>query len=446
MNGLNTFLQGVLVGAEALAPVLPILAGALGTLMTALAPVIAMLVPSLGVTITGLAVAFAAIVSALSPFLTELAAMLPVLIPLGLAFMVLYKGLLLFQQVKAIVDLIRSLTAVQWLWNAAMAANPIGIVILAIAALVAGLIWFFTQTELGRQIWGGFVNWLSEVIGGFLNWWNGTAVPWLQQGFAAIVAMIQVFVGIWQAAWQAVWSFIQMVVAIIVSIVTSWVNQIMANLAALGALGAMAWNWFMGMVTSAINAGAQLLAFVAGIPGQVMGFLGNLGSLLIGAGQSLIQGFIDGISSMIGAVGKAVGGVMDFVGSFFPHSPAKRGEFSGKGWTPFRGKALMTGFADGISSGQQSGADAAASATTAISNQLHPVIDPSRALSGAPVPGTAATPLRGSTAQPLNASTGGDRHLNVTVNNPAKEAPSTSIQKTYSKIAYLGLDAGDDAA
>src|SRR5262249_39987192 len=44
-------------------------------------------------------------------------------------------------------------TAVQWLWNAALAANPIGLVVVAITALVGGLVWFFTQTKLGQQVW-----------------------------------------------------------------------------------------------------------------------------------------------------------------------------------------------------------------------------------------------------------------------------------------------------
>ncbi|OXC87925.1 hypothetical protein BMR85_027645 [Achromobacter sp. KAs 3-5] len=42
-------------------------------------------------------------------------------------------------------------TAVQAGFNIALTANPIGIVVVAIAALVAGLVYFVTQTETGRQ-------------------------------------------------------------------------------------------------------------------------------------------------------------------------------------------------------------------------------------------------------------------------------------------------------
>ena len=53
-------------------------------------------------------------------------------------------------------------TAAQWAWNLALSANPIGLVVIAIAGLVAGLVYFFTQTEIGRQVWAGFVGFLSS--------------------------------------------------------------------------------------------------------------------------------------------------------------------------------------------------------------------------------------------------------------------------------------------
>jgi len=58
-------------------------------------------------------------------------------------------------------------TAAQWLFNAALDANPIGLIIVAIGALVAGLIWFFTQTKLGQEIWANFTQFLTDA-------WNNT--------------------------------------------------------------------------------------------------------------------------------------------------------------------------------------------------------------------------------------------------------------------------------
>ncbi|MDQ2638869.1 MAG: phage tail protein [Actinomycetota bacterium] len=49
----------------------------------------------------------------------------------------------------------------QVLWNAALVANPIGLIVTAIGAVVAGLVLFFTKTELGRKIWAEFSEFLS---------------------------------------------------------------------------------------------------------------------------------------------------------------------------------------------------------------------------------------------------------------------------------------------
>lgn len=109
------------------------------------------------------------------------------------------------------------------------------------------------------------------------------------------------------------------------------------------------WTSIVGYFRNGIN---QAVGFVRGLPGQVLSAVGNLGNLLIGAGRDLIQGFINGITSMIGAVGNAIGGVMDFVAGFFPHSPAERGPFSGSGWTDVKeaGLAIADQFNLGLNS------------------------------------------------------------------------------------------------
>jgi TP901 family phage tail tape measure protein len=57
-------------------------------------------------------------------------------------------------------------------FNLALKANPIGIVITLIAALIAGLVFFFTQTELGREAWNRIVEAFQigiAAIGGFFT-------------------------------------------------------------------------------------------------------------------------------------------------------------------------------------------------------------------------------------------------------------------------------------
>lgn len=65
-------------------------------------------------------------------------------------------------------------TAAQWAWNIALDANPIGLVVLAIAALVTGLVFFFTQTKLGKEVWQN----VTQFIGQAVSWlWNSVLHP-----------------------------------------------------------------------------------------------------------------------------------------------------------------------------------------------------------------------------------------------------------------------------
>ncbi len=69
--------------------------------------------------------------------------------------------------------------AAQRVLNLALKANPIGLIITAIGALVAGLVWFFTQTEVGQKIvsaaWAGIKAAASAVF----DWFTGTVLPGL---------------------------------------------------------------------------------------------------------------------------------------------------------------------------------------------------------------------------------------------------------------------------
>ena len=70
----------------------------------------------------------------------------------------------------------------QMLWNLALEANPIGLIVTAIGALVAGLVLFFTKTELGQKIWKTFTEYLSiaweKIKSAFATAWDAIKVVW----------------------------------------------------------------------------------------------------------------------------------------------------------------------------------------------------------------------------------------------------------------------------
>jgi hypothetical protein len=136
----------------------------------------------------------------------------------------------------------------------------------------------------------------------------------------------------------------------------TWVQGLPARaVAALAALGGVlastatgAWTRFR---TASVTKATEALTWIKGLPGRAKSALGNLGSVLVGAGRALIRGFIDGIKGMLGNVRSAASGVVSAARDFFPFSPAKRGPFSGRGYTTYSGQALVGDFARAIADG-----------------------------------------------------------------------------------------------
>lgn len=161
---------------------------------------------------------------------------------------------------------------------------------------------------------------LANMLGGFLaSIISGVMVPVLQ----AVIALLQGdFAGAWEYAKQAV------------------VN---AGLAVLQAVTGMASAIFDGV--------RRAVSYLASLPGQAVGVLGNLGGLLVAAGSSLIQGFINGIMSRLADVASAASSVVSAARDYFPFSPAKKGPFSGQGYSLYSGRALVRDFTRGIEAG-----------------------------------------------------------------------------------------------
>ena len=66
--------------------------------------------------------------------------------------------------------LTKAVTAAQWLLNAAMSANPIGIVIAIIAGLVAAFVTLWNKSEKFRNFWIGLWEKIKEVVSPVINY------------------------------------------------------------------------------------------------------------------------------------------------------------------------------------------------------------------------------------------------------------------------------------
>lgn len=316
MPGLNTALK-------ASTPVVQAISTGLGNMGIALGEMFSRVAasgPAMGDTMTRIF----NIINWLLPVIGSVVALMAewsgILIPLAIAFgafnivlRLVQSGIIIYNAALAAGRLAMMLWAgAQWLLNAAMSANPIALVVIAIAALVAALIWAYNNVE-------GFRNVVNNV-------WAS-----VKTAFSAGVNAVRG--------------------------VLEWFGSLPGRFAA----------WFGGARNSAVAQIQNLLGFVGSLPGRILGLLGNLGGLLVGAGRSIIMGLWNGIKAAFDWV---VGGVRNLLGglrNLFPFSPAKDGPFSGRGYTSYSGAALATDFAKGIKSGTPDIMNAANSAMGAAS-------------------------------------------------------------------------------
>ena len=139
------------------------------------------------------------------------------LLPLGTGLTVVAGGLaaVAFQQkiiaagglikwFKSLSSVTKLMTGVQAAFNMVMAANPIALITIAIAGLVAGLVVFFTKTETGRKMWESF----TEALGAGWDWVVEkfkAGIDWIQSTFGPVFSQIgETISGAWDATVEKV--------------------------------------------------------------------------------------------------------------------------------------------------------------------------------------------------------------------------------------------------
>lgn len=216
--------------------------------------------------------------------------------------------------------------AVQWVLNAAMSANPIGLVVIAIAGLIAAGAWLV-------QNWDEIAAWWNDLWGGIAAW---TVEKW-----DAITGTIT---GAWDSIISGITGF---GVSILSGLQGAWDT-------ASGAASA-AWEGIKGIVSGAWDAivggiagfGASLLAGITEAWNAVLEFFGGLN--LFESGAKLLSTFVDGIKSMASSVVESVEDVFTKVREYLPFSDAHVGPLS---QLTLSGARMMTTLAEGVTSAQ----------------------------------------------------------------------------------------------
>jgi TP901 family phage tail tape measure protein len=246
-------------------------------------------------------------------------------------------------------------TGIQWAFNAAMDAMPIILVVLAIAALVAGIIYAYVHfrafrdivNDVGRAIRTGFLVALhaveravDEVVGFVKSHWP-LLVGIILGPVAIIAALVYTHWNTVKRTFDEALGFIKNLVSrdmgevrhlfdealgFIRDVVSRDVNEVRKILSWFESLPGKMRGWWDEAVSAVESTVSRLLGDVRALPQRILSGLGNIGHLLWNAGTEVIHGLIGGIESMFGDLGgvaksigsHVLGGVKDVLGIFSP--------------------------------------------------------------------------------------------------------------------------------
>ena len=198
-------------------------------------------------------------------------------------------------------NIVRNGTAIQGAFNAVMAINPFVALGVAIAAIVAGLVYFFTQTETGKKVWQSFVDFLSQSIEAIKQFFTGLGT-WFSELWTSTVEGTKTIwngiTGFFSGLWNGIVTIITNVLATIASAVTGAYNWFVTTFQPLISFYRSIFN----LIGSIINVAFQL----------ILAIIRGAYQLVISTWKGL-SGFFGGIFN---AVSSVVSSVFGAIGSF----------------------------------------------------------------------------------------------------------------------------------
>lgn len=205
-------------------------------------------------------------------------------------------------------------TAVQWLLNAAFLGFPLVWIVAAILALIAVIV---LAIKYHQQI-GDFIVKIWNIIKNAIGAAVSFVINFLKANWPLLLAIITGPIGLavllivkhWDtiksatsAAFNAVRNAITTVLNAVKGFILSNLNDIKAGFQrawdAIRSAVVAAFNAVRNAISSAINGYVSL---VTGIKGRITGALSGAASWLYDTGKNIIQGLINGIGNMAGAV------------------------------------------------------------------------------------------------------------------------------------------------
>lgn len=318
-----------------------------------------------------------------------------------------------------LTGMMSSATAAQWGFNTAAAANPIGLIVIAIAAVVAALVFLQLKFKIFTKAWDAIKTGFKAVVGFFQD--HAETFKKIFIGIAAIIlapilplialgvlivknfdaiknAVVTAFTTIYNIVTTvitAVWNVVSPIlnfflnlfiivfgsILIVVLTVLNAVKDVIVSVFNFiwGVISTVigfiwdrivtAFNFYKDIITTVLTAIFDFISMIwnkiydviSGIVGKIIDFFRPAFTWLFERGKDIVNGLVNGIRAVANAVWEAIKFVADKIGQFFSGAAH---------WLFDTGKAIINGLVDGIKAAVKWVADAAESVGNAVKDKF----------------------------------------------------------------------------
>ena len=182
-------------------------------------------------------------------------------------------------------------TGAQWLLNAALVANPIGLIVVAIAAFIAIIVAAYLKVDWFRDLVDTAWAAIQVAIETVVTWLQEVAWPIIQTVFKAIATAVGVYLTVWKTIFETIWAVMKPVVAWMIETLSPIVSEVFESLAtAVKTLGDIWSTVFDGIVKAVQNAWGMISPIIDKIRGAIDAIKGAWSSVSGWAGNLVGRG------------------------------------------------------------------------------------------------------------------------------------------------------------